>query len=57
MEKIKVLFFAANPPGTERLDLSREFREIDEEIRYGEYRDCLELIFVPGPRPVDLCAD
>jgi WD40 repeat protein len=54
MEKIKVLFFAASPPGTERLDLSRELREIDEEIRYGEYRDHLELIVVPGPRTVDL---
>ena len=54
MEKIKVLLFAANPPGTDRLDLGREVREIDEEIRQGEYRDCLELIFVPGARPVDL---
>jgi WD40 repeat protein len=54
MEKIKVLIFAANPPGTDRLDLGREFREIDEEIRHGEYRDALELIFVPGARPKDL---
>jgi hypothetical protein len=54
MEKIKVLIFAANPPGTDRLDLGREFREIDEEVRHGEYRDSLEVIFVPGARPKDL---
>ena len=54
MEKIKILLFAANPAGTDPLDLNREFREIDEEIRYGEYRDGLELIYVPATRPVDL---
>ena len=53
MEKIKILLFAANPLGTDRLDLGREFREIDEEIRQGEYRDNLELILVPGARLVD----
>jgi hypothetical protein len=52
--KIKVLLFAANPVGTDPLDLYREFREIDEEIRLGEYRDTLELIIVPGTRLVDL---
>jgi hypothetical protein len=54
VEKIKVLFFAANPRGTDPLDLQREFREIDEEIRLGSFRDALELIFVPGTRLVDL---
>ena len=54
MGKIKVVLFAANPPGTELLDLPREFREIETEIRVGEYRDALELIFVPGARLVDL---
>jgi hypothetical protein len=52
--KIKVLLFAANPPGTDALGLNREFREIDQEIRFGEYRDGLELIIVPGTRLVDL---
>src|SRR4029077_19845774 len=52
--KIKVLLFAANPRGTDPLDLHREFREIDEEIRFGEFRDALELIIVPGTRLVDL---
>jgi WD40 repeat protein len=54
MDKIKILLFSSNPPGTDPLDLNREFREIDEEIRYGEYRDGLELIYLPGARPVDL---
>src|SRR5271155_2585783 len=54
MEKIKVLLFAANPRGTAPLDLSREFREIDEEVRFSTFRSALELILVPGTRPVDL---
>ena len=54
MEKIKVLLFAANPRGTAPLDLSREFREIDEEVRLSTYRSAVELILVPGTRPVDL---
>ena len=54
MEKIKVLLFAANPRGTAPLDLSREFREIDEEVGRGKYRSAVELILVPGTRPVDL---
>jgi WD40 repeat protein len=51
---IRVLFFAANPSGTPRLDLAREFREVEEEVRLGKYRDAVELILVPGTRPVDL---
>jgi hypothetical protein len=51
---IKVLLFAANPRGTAPLDLSREFREIDEEVRLSTFRDAVELVLVPGTRPVDL---
>ncbi len=54
MEKIKVLLFAANPRGTGPLDLAREFREIDEEVRLATFRGAVELILVPGTRPVDL---
>ena len=54
MVKIKVLLFAANPRGTDPLGLHREFREIDEEIRLGKFRDALDLIIVPGTRLVDL---
>ena len=52
--RIRVLLLAANPHGTDPLDLHREFREIDEEVRFGEFRDALELIMVPGTRLVDL---
>ena len=51
---IKVLLFAANPRGTTPLDLPREFREIDEEVRLSTFRDAMELVLVPGTRPVDL---
>jgi WD40 repeat protein len=54
METIKVLLFAANPHGTTPLDLAREFRAIDEEVRMGPFRHALELILVPGTRPKDL---
>jgi WD40 repeat protein len=54
METIKVLLFAASPQGTSPLDLPREFREIDEEVRLSKFRDRVELILVPGARPVDL---
>jgi WD40 repeat protein len=54
METIKVLLFAASPRGAAPLDLPREFREIDEEVRMSPHRDAVELILVPGTRPVDL---
>jgi hypothetical protein len=54
LAKIKVLLFAANPRGTAQLDLAREFREIDEEVRLSTFRSAVELILVPGTRPVDL---
>src|SRR5262249_22712575 len=54
MAKIKVLVFAASPRGTAPLDLNREFREIDEEVHRGTHRSAVELILVPGARPVDL---
>ena len=51
---IKVLLFAANPRGTAHLDLPREFREIDDEVRRGRFRDLVDLVVVAGARPVDL---
>jgi WD40 repeat protein len=54
MDRIKVLLFAANPRGTAPLDLPREFREIDEEVQRGTFRTAVELILVPGTRPIDL---
>lgn len=44
MEKIKVLFLAANPAGTTQLQLDEEMRAIKEKIRAAEHRDSLEII-------------
>lgn len=42
-EKIKVLFFAADPLDEQRLRLDREVRDISERLRMAEYRDSVEL--------------
>lgn len=44
MEKVKVLFLAANPSDTNKLQLDEEIRAISEKIRSSEYRDSLELV-------------
>ncbi len=54
MDKIKVLFLAANPSGTSPLKLDEEIREITLKIALAEYRDRLELIPVWAVRPDDL---
>ena len=54
MAKIKVVLFSSNPAGSPPLDLAREFREIEEEVRLSTFRSAMELILVPGTRPVDL---
>ena len=58
-DKIKVLFFAANPTGTDPLALDEEAREIEAKIRASEHRNALELIIKwavrlnAGSRPTD----
>lgn len=42
-EKIKVLFFAANPRDQQQLRLDEEVRGIEQQIRSSEYRDSVEL--------------
>lgn len=42
-EKIKVLFFAANPRDQQQLLLDEEVRDITQQIRLSEYRDSVEL--------------
>ena len=42
-EKIKVLFFAANPRDQEQLRLDEEVRDITQQIRLSKYRDSVEL--------------
>jgi hypothetical protein len=54
MSKVKALFLAANPAGTDVLLLDEEIREITAKIRSSEYRDALELIARWAVRPDDL---
>jgi hypothetical protein len=54
MTKVKVLFLAANPAGTQPLHLDEEIRGITAKIRASEYRDSLELISQWAVRPDDL---
>lgn len=54
MDKIRVLFLAANPAGTHPLRLDEEIREITAKIRAAEHRDSLELISRWAVQPDDL---
>jgi hypothetical protein len=51
MDKVKVLFLAANPAGMRRLALDEEVRAIEAKIRASKYRDALELISRWAVRP------
>ena len=52
--KIKLLFLAANPIDTDRLQLDEEIRLITQKIRGAEHRDRIELIPALAVRPDDL---
>lgn len=54
MNKLKILFLAANPAVTTQLKLDEEIRAITEKIRSSEHRDALELISAWAVRPDDL---
>lgn len=54
LSKIKVLFIAANPANTDRLQLDEEIRLITEKIRASEHRDLLEIISIWAVRTDDL---
>lgn len=54
MNKIKILFLAANPESTRQLKLDEEIRAISEKTRASEQRDSLELISAWAVRPDDL---
>jgi CHAT domain len=54
MDKVKVLFLAANPAGTQPLQLDEEIRQITAKVRVAEYRDSLELVSRWAVRPDDL---
>ena len=42
--RVKIVFFAANTRGSERLGLDEEYRAIEQVIRGGRYRDTFQLI-------------
>ncbi len=52
--KIKILFLAANPAFTEKLEIDKEIRTIEEKIRAAEHRDSIELVSALAVRPDDL---
>lgn len=52
--KLKVLFFAANPTRTTPLKLDEEVREITQKIYATEHRDTLDLLTMWAIRPDDL---
>jgi len=54
LNKIRVLFLAANPLGTSKLALDEEMRLIDEKVYASELRDQLELVAAWAARPDDL---
>jgi hypothetical protein len=54
MDKIKILFLAANPGDTNKLALDEEIREITSKIRAAECRDSIDIISAWAVRPDDL---
>jgi hypothetical protein len=54
MDKVKVLFVAANPTGSQPLQLDEEIRQITTKVRAAEFRDSLELVSRWAVRPDDL---
>lgn len=54
INKIKILFLAANPSDTSKLALDEEIREITSKIRAADHRDSIELISAWAVRPDDL---
>ena len=51
---IKILFISANPLDTARLQVDKEQREIDHELRLSRARDRFDLIVADAARPDDL---
>jgi CHAT domain-containing protein len=54
MQKIKILFVSANPPGITQLKLDEEARAIQAKIRAAKHRDSIEFIAGWAARPDDL---
>jgi len=54
LDKIKVLFVAANPGSSERSEVDVEIREITTKIGTTDHRDSIDLISAWAVRPEDL---
>jgi hypothetical protein len=54
LDKIKVLFLAANPGSSKRSQLDVEIREITSKIRSADYHDSIYLVSSWAVRPDDL---
>ncbi len=54
MERIRILFLAANPESMSQVNAGREAREIREKLRSTAHRDSIELIERFAVRPGDL---
>jgi hypothetical protein len=52
--KIKILFLAANPSDTTRLQVDEEARLIGHKLQSTQYRDMLDLVLAPAVRTDDL---
>src|ERR1700760_814777 len=53
-EKVRILFLAANPESTSRLDLEEELRSVETELRRVEFRDEIVVTAAHAVRPDDL---
>jgi hypothetical protein len=51
---MRILFLAANPSKTSRLDLEEELRSLEDELRGVKFRDSIALIARHAVRPDDL---
>jgi hypothetical protein len=54
IKPIKILFLAANPEGTNRLQLDEEVRAITEKVRASKHRALIKLITCWAVRTDDL---
>lgn len=49
-----ILILSVNPPGTTRLRLDREVREIQDTLKRSKYRDCFQIVSAGAVRVEDL---
>jgi CHAT domain-containing protein len=53
-KSLRILFLAANPTTTSRLDLEEELRSLDLELKGAKFRESIELVPRHAVRPDDL---